>query len=273
MVRWSFANITARDSHSYVSADIGGVAQVGSAAPFAFYVLSNNTGPAWVTLGASAGEANTASNVNVGGVGVWKQKAGVDLEFRGINAASSRVTVALDAANNEIDVDVADASTTQAGAIEIATQAEVDAGTDTARAVVPATLAGWSGGASVFGASYQYAEDLSRSTTTSTTYQTKVSLTTPALTGTFRLGWHCVVDQDNTQDKVEVRLQNTTDAATVGPTPTRIEPKDTTNRYSAGGFGEVVFSGAAKTFEVQFRQQGGNTAGIQDARIEIWRVS
>jgi len=53
VVRWSFANITARDSHSYVSADIGGVAQVGSAAPFAFYVLSNNTGPAWVTLGGA----------------------------------------------------------------------------------------------------------------------------------------------------------------------------------------------------------------------------
>ena len=96
-----------------------------------------------ITIGSlpSSGETNTASNVNVGGVGVFKQKTGVDLEFRGINAASAKVTVALDAVNNEIDLDVADASTTQAGAIEIATQAEVDAGASTTLAVTPATLA------------------------------------------------------------------------------------------------------------------------------------
>ena len=55
---------------------------------------------------SSAGEANTASNVNVGGVGVFKQKTGVDLEFKGVNAASNKVSVTEDAANNEIDIDV-----------------------------------------------------------------------------------------------------------------------------------------------------------------------
>lgn len=38
-----------------------------------------------------------------------------------------------------------DASTTTKGKIEIATQAEVDTGTDTDRAITPATLASWSG--------------------------------------------------------------------------------------------------------------------------------
>ena len=57
-----------------------------------------------------AGEANTASNQNVGGVGVFKQKTGVDLEFYGINAASNKVSVVLDAANNEIDIDVNEAN-------------------------------------------------------------------------------------------------------------------------------------------------------------------
>jgi hypothetical protein len=55
--------------------------------------------------GGGGGEINTASNVNVGGVGVFKQKTGVNLEFRGVNAASTKVTVALDAVNNEVDVD------------------------------------------------------------------------------------------------------------------------------------------------------------------------
>ena len=40
--------------------------------------------------GGGGGEANTASNVNVAGVGVFKQKTGIDLEFRGINAASQQ---------------------------------------------------------------------------------------------------------------------------------------------------------------------------------------
>ena|GEM_PF-7041169 len=54
----------------------------------------------------AAGEVNTASNVGTGGVGVFKQKNGVNLEFRNINAGSTKVTVTNDAANNEIDIDV-----------------------------------------------------------------------------------------------------------------------------------------------------------------------
>lgn len=61
---------------------------------------------------AGGGETNTASNVNVGGVGVFKQKTGVDLEFKGINAGSSKITVADDVGNNEIDIDVSEANLT-----------------------------------------------------------------------------------------------------------------------------------------------------------------
>ncbi len=64
---------------------------------------------AWVTP-AGVGETNTASNQGAGGVGVFKQKTTFDLEFRNINAASNKITVALDAGNNEIDINVAEAN-------------------------------------------------------------------------------------------------------------------------------------------------------------------
>lgn len=124
----------------------------------------------------------------------------------------------------------------------------------------------------VFGQDYQTAISLARSTTTSTTFQTKVTLTTPTLTGTYRVGWVSVIDHNNTGDSTEVRLQNITDGVTVGVIR-RVEPKDVDDRVTEGGFAEVVFTGAAKTFEIQWREQDGTTAGIQDARIEIWRVA
>lgn len=49
---------------------------------------------------------------------------------------------------------VAPATTTTQGTVEIATQAEVNAGTDTARSVTPETLAGWTGRKYKNGATY-----------------------------------------------------------------------------------------------------------------------
>jgi len=60
--------------------------------------------------GAGGGEANTASNVGIGGVGVFKQKTGVDLEFKKVNAGSSKITITDDTVNNEVDIDVAEAN-------------------------------------------------------------------------------------------------------------------------------------------------------------------
>lgn len=46
------------------------------------------------------------------GVGVYKQKTGVNLEFKKINAGSSKVTITDDVANNEVDIDVVVANLT-----------------------------------------------------------------------------------------------------------------------------------------------------------------
>ena len=57
-----------------------------------------------------AGESNTASNVGIAGVGLFKQKTGVNLEFKNINAASNKISITNDAANNEVDIDVVTAN-------------------------------------------------------------------------------------------------------------------------------------------------------------------
>lgn len=56
--------------------------------------------------GGVGGEANTASNVGVAGVGVYEGKAGIDLQFRNVRALSARITVAYNATDKTIDVDV-----------------------------------------------------------------------------------------------------------------------------------------------------------------------
>lgn len=70
-----------------------------------------NASGGWaVPPGAGGGEANTASNVGAAGVGLFKQKSGVDLEFKKINAGSSKITVVDDTGNNEVDIDVSEAN-------------------------------------------------------------------------------------------------------------------------------------------------------------------
>ena len=58
----------------------------------------------------NSGEANNGANVGIGGIGVFKQKIDNILEFRNINTGSSRISVTLDTPNNEVDIDVVEAS-------------------------------------------------------------------------------------------------------------------------------------------------------------------
>ena len=73
-----------------------------------FTCINNAIGAAvWTqTNGAATGEVNTASNVGSSGVGVFKQKTGVNLEFKNVNAASSKITVTNNTGINTIDLDL-----------------------------------------------------------------------------------------------------------------------------------------------------------------------
>lgn len=69
--------------------------------------------------GGGGGEANTASNVGAGGVGVFKQKTGVDLEFKNINAGEG-IAIIDDVGNDEVDVGLDIDSLTVDGSPDIA---------------------------------------------------------------------------------------------------------------------------------------------------------
>jgi hypothetical protein len=62
--------------------------------------------------GGATGEANVGVNVGAGGVGIYKQKTGVNLEFKNINVGSSKLSVTNDTANSEVDLDVVEANLT-----------------------------------------------------------------------------------------------------------------------------------------------------------------
>lgn len=68
-----------------------------------YVCLDNSTG---VAIWTETTEISTASNIGTGGVGVFKQKAGYDFEFKKINAGSSKVTITDDTGNNEVDIDL-----------------------------------------------------------------------------------------------------------------------------------------------------------------------
>ncbi len=127
-----------------------------------------------------------------------------------------------------------------------------------------------------FARNYQTAIAVARTTTTivDPAFATKVTLVTPALAGTYRVGWVATMDLDPVAGRQwGARLFNVTDAVTIG-TIKRGEPVQISDRKVESGFAEIIFAGAAKTFSVQFNTSNiMSAAGIEDARIEFWRVS
>lgn len=125
---------------------------------------------------------------------------------------------------------------------------------------------------SVFGASYQYAASEAVSTSALVAWTTKATLTTPALTGTFRVAYHCELANNGVNKTHDCRLYNATDAVELC-SDSRQRPK--ANLYGAvDGFVQVIFTGAAKTFQSQWASPDGSTVvSIRRARIELWRVA
>lgn len=76
------------------------------------YYIGDGTTPGGILIAGGTGESNTASNVGTSGVGTFKQKNGIDLEFKKINAGSNKISITDDTGNDEIDIDIVEANLT-----------------------------------------------------------------------------------------------------------------------------------------------------------------
>lgn len=73
---------------------------------YAVFTPSGKFGLATMISGSSGGEVNTGSNVNTLGIGVCDGKLGVDLQFRGIVADSTKAAVTWHSASKSIGIDI-----------------------------------------------------------------------------------------------------------------------------------------------------------------------
>lgn len=121
----------------------------------------------------------------------------------------------------------------------------------------------------VYGTEFQYAENLSPSTTSSTAYVTKVTLTTTDLpAGLYRIGFTWAWNHASISNDALFRTR--LNGADLG-LPTNIEPKDSSTYYPETRFFYRNLNGV-NTLELQYGNEGSSTT-IQDAVIELWRVS
>lgn len=125
----------------------------------------------------------------------------------------------------------------------------------------------------VFGTEWQLAESNGLSSTNSTTYQNKLTLTTGSLpSGTYRVGWTYSWSHGSTGSDFEARIQlnNSTDLMNHAQ-----EPKDagTDQLHRHSGFEYITVSGV-NTIDLDFRtDNSGDTAYIQRVKLELWRIS
>jgi hypothetical protein len=126
---------------------------------------------------------------------------------------------------------------------------------------------------SVFGSEYTEAEDLSESSTTSSTPQLKVRLTTGNIpAGRYRLGYSYGWRHSSTGSDFDAQIVEDLSTQIFEH---RQEPKDSggDQRHRVGGFINRTLSAGIHTFDLNWSENNGSTAHIRDARLEFWRLT
>jgi len=125
-----------------------------------------------------------------------------------------------------------------------------------------------SGAGGTFGSEYQEAVSEGESSTTSSSYQQKLRMTTISLpAGDYMIQYNWEFNGDNDHGFSRAQLDDSTDLAE--------------DRYDSSQVGYIIISGFAleslsgvHTIDIDFRaNSGGDTMLIRRARIALWRVS
>ena len=140
---------------------------------------------------------------------------------------------------------------------------------------------GTGGGSSVFGGDVHLAESTAVSTTTSGSYQTKISMITATLeAGTYRLevsyGWN----HDTSTNDFMARV--TQDGGQLGE-PHKQEPQDSAGSWGSTGTDQRMYitrvfhlslSAQSYTFGFEYASQfSGDESSVWDAYLSLWRMS
>lgn len=126
-------------------------------------------------------------------------------------------------------------------------------------------------GGGVFGGNFQQASNDAESSTTSSTFQQKLRMTTPSLpSGTYRIGYSVEGRCNSTYVALALRVQ-INDTTTIGEA--LVESQDVSNYDVYSGFYYYTGSGVLN-IDLDYRSSsGGTTSFTRRARLEIWRVS
>jgi hypothetical protein len=132
----------------------------------------------------------------------------------------------------------------------------------------------WAAPPAIFGTQAQDAASDGESSTSSTSWVPKVTMTTPSLpAGRYRIGWNYEWRYDSIANNAIVRVQ-LDDSATL--MEMQQEPKDAGSDQSINkaGFGYVTLGAGVHTIDLDYRSSNGTySTYIKRARLEIWRVS
>lgn len=122
---------------------------------------------------------------------------------------------------------------------------------------------------STFGSDYLYVDSEGESATNSSTWQQKLRMTTPSLSGTYRISWYSEITNSNTSSDIGMRLQ-INDSTTISEI--EFEPEDSNAYEPQSGFYVTTLSGV-QNIDMDFSGNGNGTGRIRRARIEIMRIS
>jgi hypothetical protein len=121
---------------------------------------------------------------------------------------------------------------------------------------------------------FQETSNDGESSTTSSTWQQKLRLTTGSVpAGKYRIGWYLEGSGDDANIRFEYRVQ-IDDTTTIMEWHPGFPKKYSSGEWQVnGGHYYATLSAASHDIDLDYRNNDGNTTYIRRARLEIWRVS